>query len=259
MDGRRYRVSADVRSGNFNAGAESGVEFDADHICTALSADAALALNFFVGASAGYGQTDVEVQLPQGVATFVGDGGRYQAHAGYTSGGFFAVAALGYASTKWEIVTTGGSVLTADTKGQIGHLDAGYRFALDKQSALTLSGRVEYDGATCGDNCLMAGTVEDASHWSAKAGARLDTSFLADTLKPFLALGITNQLDGEGAVRFGGATSISDVGSMVLDADLGFNFVIESDTALFARGRLTHGLDSEVEGFEANGGIRLVW
>lgn len=257
MDGKAYRIWADTRIGTLDASAKTGVAFEADHTCAGVGVDASVTQNFFVGISGGITETRADVSLPQGLAALEGDGGQIRVRAGYTQGPFFAVASAGYSKTYWEVYRAGGGGQEVQTKGQIGAFDAGYRIAFDKFTALTLSGSLGYDGAGCGDNCLIAGAVESVAQWSARAGMRLDTSVFG--VQPFAGFSLSDNLSGGNSVAFAGATSVSDAASMVLDADAGFRADVANDVALFARGRITRGLDSDVEGYEASGGLRIVW
>lgn len=259
LEGKRYRASGDVRVGNYSTGADTGLESDANHYCLSAGADAAVNQTFFLGASASWGETDADIVIPQGASHLTGSGGRYQAHAGLTLGDFYAVLAAGFSKTEWEGVLVGGGQVSADIKGGIGHLDAGYRIPFDRMTALTLSGRIDYDGATCGENCLIPGTVEDVSEWTGRAGLRLDTSMWNGDFRPFVAVGITDDLGDGVSVTKQGATSTMNPISSVLDADIGFNAQIDSGASVFVRGRVTQGLDTEIDGYEAAGGVRLMW
>ena len=86
---------------------------------------------------------------------------------------------------------------------------------------------------------------------------RLDTSVFG--VQPFAGFSLSDNLSGGNSVAFAGATSVSDAASMVVDADAGFRADVANDVSLFARGRITRGLDSDVEGYEASGGLRIVW
>jgi outer membrane autotransporter protein len=259
LEGKRYRVSGDVRVGNYSAGEDTGMAFDADHYCLSASADAAVNRWFFLGMSGAWGNTDADAMLQQGKVSMTGTGGRYQAHAGLTLGDFYAVIAAGFAKTEWEAEMVGGGQLSADIKGGVGHLDAGYRLAFDRQTALTLSGRVDYDGTTCGDNCLIIGTVESITELSGRAGLRLDTSWWNGSFRPFVAVGVSDDFGDGTSVTMLGATASSDAMSMVLDADIGFNAKLDDGADVFVRGRMISGLDKEVDGYEAAGGVRLMW
>ena len=257
FDGSKYRTYADVRHGSMSAGSNTGSEYDANQTCFSAGADAAIGDHFFVGVSGSYGKTDADVNLPQGTAKLIGDGGRYQAHAGYMQGNFFAVAALGYAKTEWDVAKAGGGFYVADVKGQLGHLLAGYKLPLDGSTSITLSSRLDYNGTACGDGCLIAAAEESVSEWSATAAARIDAAFLGSSVRPYLALALTDDFEGGNAVSMAGATSISNTRSMLLDADLGFDAMVASDLSVFAQGRVTRGLQSDVEGYEARGGVKL--
>ena len=89
--------------------------------------------------------------------------------------------------------------------------------------------------------------------------ARLDAAIFGDTVRPYIALALSDDLDGGNSVTLGGATATSDIGSMILDADIGFDARVADSLSLFAQGRITHGLDTEVEGYEGRGGFRLAF
>jgi outer membrane autotransporter protein len=154
-------------------------------------------------------------------------------------------------------LANGAGHYAVDTKGQVGQLDAGYRLKLGKATALTLSGMLDYDGTSCGDGCLLAGATESISEWSAKVGLRFDTSLFSDNFRPFLGVSVSDDLGDGSSVTLMGATARSDAGSMVLDADFGFDALVGGGSSVFLNGRVTEGLDSDVDGYQAMGGVRV--
>ncbi len=259
LDGAKGRAWAAGQVGNLDAKGSNALEIDADHDCHGGGADFALTPALQLGLSGGYGSTQADVTISQGRATLDGDGSVIEARAAYVAGGFYASASAGYASTDWDIVNAGGGRLQATVDGMVGSLETGYRIAFDEPSTLSLSAGLNYDGSTCGDSCLLAGVSEDPSNWTAKVGARFDTSLNDGKIKPFLAIGLSDDLDHGQSVTLGNAVSVSDTASMLFDVGAGLDAQVASNVSIFAKGGYTRGFDTQAEGYQATAGSKVSW
>jgi hypothetical protein len=180
-----------------------------------------------------------------------------EGHASYQRERVFMNLTAGYATTDWTFDGLASGTSSATIDGLIGSLQVGMRWALGTQWRVGLMGKIDYDGTTCGDNCLVAGTVENTSSWQGGVSLRLDGSY--DSFKPFVAVSYSGDLDGGNEVSLGSARIVTETASNLFGARAGFDARVSDGVGLFANVGMTEGLDAEVSGYDGQAGLKVYW
>jgi autotransporter-associated beta strand protein len=260
-DGNRSTVGrawAKVSTGNTSTGADTGLETDQDYTCGSGGIDLRVADGFRVGVSGGYGNTSADVTTLAGNGKLEGDGGMMSSFVGYTSGNMFANLSVGYGNINWDYQGPVTAARSATTSGMIGALQAGMLWPMGDWR-LGATAELAYDGLECGNDCMLAGTVDDVANWTAKAGLRVDGTMYEGTILPFLSLAFSDSLDGASSVSNGTAVLETESQSSLLNARAGVTAMVGENTAIFLSGGLTEGLSNDVSGAEGTIGAKLHW
>ncbi len=247
---------AKVSTGNRSTGPDTGIDSEQDFSCGSGGVDVRVAGSMRAGISGGYGNTDVDVQTLAGVGKLDGDGGMIQGFLGYAHEHMFANLSLGYGNINWNFDGPLTAPVTATTGGAIGSLQAGALWPMGDWR-LGAMAELGYDDMTCGDQCLLAGTVEDINNWSVKGTLRVDGTMDGGKLMPFLAVSLSE--GGSNTVTNGTATITTDTASSLLSAKAGITMMVGSNTAVFLNGGITEGLSNEVSGADGTAGVKLYW
>jgi len=250
------RSWAKVTIGSRSTGPDTGIDSEQDFNCGSGGLDVRVAGNMRAGVSGGYGTTNVEVQTLAGVGKLDGDGGMIQGFLGYAHEHMFANLSLGYGNINWNFDGPASVPTTATTGGVIGSLQAGMLWPMGVWRFGAMA-ELGYDDMTCGDQCLLAGTVEDINNWSVKGTMRLDGTMSGGKLLPFLAVSLSE--GGSNTVTNGTASITTDTASSLLNAKAGITALVGSNTAVFLNAGVTEGLSNEVSGFDATAGVKLHW
>ena len=255
---QRVRAWAKFTSGSEDTGADAGIDTSQDFSCGSGGIDFAGSDMVRLGISGGYGHSSVDVTTPAGPTSLDGDEGIVEGYVAYVRNNVFMNLSAGYATTDWTydgVLTTGAS---ATASGVVGSLQLGMHWPLGAMR-LGVSAAVDYDGSSCGDSCLVAGTSEDVSPWLAKGSVRLDGALSGGRILPYVVVSYSDELgDGE-RVSLGTAVIKSQMASDLFGAQAGVTALVGERLAIFATAGLTEGLDRDVSGFNGQGGVKLYW
>jgi probable HAF family extracellular repeat protein len=247
-----------VTKGNRSTEAGTGIDSEQDYDCGSGGIDVRVAGNVRVGVSGGYGYTDVDVETLAGVGKLNGDGGAIQGFMGYTEDQMFANLSIGYSSINWNFDGPLTPLTSATTSGVIGHLQAGILWPIGDWRMGAMA-EIGYSDMTCGQSCLLPGTVEDAANWSARATLRLDGYIKSGALKPFVALSFSDNLGDASTLSNGGVIITTDTASGIINANAGITAKVAENAALFLDGGLTKGINTDVSGVDGTVGVKLFW
>jgi autotransporter-associated beta strand protein len=257
-NGHGHRGWARVKTGNVETGAATGLDSDLNYNCGAGGYDVRVAESIRLGVSAGYASTDTNVVTPTGVGDMDGDVMMGQVHASLHHGNFFANLSVGYAAMDFRFDGALSAPLEGDVDGVIGGLQLGSKWAMWDMWHLGAIAELNYDGLDCDDACLVAGTIADTADWSAKGTLRLDGRLYDGRFLPFAALSLSDRF-GENTLTNGTASIVTDAASSLLGAKLGGAFLMDTNVVLFVNGGITEGLDEDVSGWDAAGGLKVTW
>jgi outer membrane autotransporter protein len=197
------------------------------------------------------------VTTPGGIAELDGDQTVIEGYASYQGERSFMNLTAGYATTDWSFGGPTFGARSATVDGLIGSLQVGMRWAMDAQWRIGLMGQINYDGTTCGSNCLLAGVTENASEWQGGLAVRVDGAF--PVFKPYFEVSYSDDFDGGNEVSLGGAVVAADTASSLLGARAGFDARVSDGVGLFANVGMTEGLDSDVSGYDGQAGLKVYW
>ena len=76
---------------------------------------------------------------------------------------------------------------------------------------------------------------------------------------PYVALTYSDDLDGGNTVSMGTASVTADTASSLFGAKAGVTAYVGQRVALFADVGLTDGTNSDVRGYDGQGGLKLYW
>jgi hypothetical protein len=251
------RAWAKYVHGNLETGADTGIATDQDYDCAAGGIDFASGADVRLGLSGGFGDTSVDLVTPGGIAQLDGEQAVIEGHMAYQRERVFMNLTAGYATTDWSFDGPTFGALSATVDGIVGSMQVGMRWALGAQWRVGLMGEVNYDGTSCGDTCLLAGVRENASEWRGGATLRIDGTFAA--IRPFLALSYSDAFDGGNEVSMGPAIVTADTASSLFGARAGFDARVSERVGIFLNAGMIEGLDSEVNGYDGQAGLKLYW
>ena len=93
----------------------------------------------------------------------------------------------------------------------------------------------------------------------ARYSLRLDGSFSKGKILPYIAVSYMDDFSGGNKVSMGTAAVDVDTGSNLFGAQAGVTAFVGDRVALFANVGLTRGLDTDVKGYDGQGGLKLYW
>ncbi len=256
--GQHGRAWVKYAGGNRNTGADTGIDMNQDFSCGSGGIDFAANEDVRLGVSGGYGNSSVDLTTPAGMAKLDGNQGVVEGYAAYARNSVFMNLSAGYSTTDWTFDGPVFAPKSATANGMIGSAQVGMRWPLG-QLQVGLIGEVDYDGTSCGNSCLIAGVNEDASSWLGKATLRVDGSFSNGKIAPYVAVAYVDDFAGGNKVSMGTAVVNADTQSNLLDAQAGVTAYVGERVALFGNVGWTDGLNSDVTGFNGQGGVKLYW
>jgi hypothetical protein len=172
-------------------------------------------------------------------------------------GPFFANIAAGYGQSNWDYTGPNGTSGDASLNGFVGSFQVGGLWPIGSDWRFGAIAELNYDGLDCDDNCLLAGTVADATNLFMKGTVRIDGSMHGGVILPFLALSVS---DGdENTITNGSGSFTTDTNAALFGAKAGATIMIGQQTALIVNGGLTEGLNNDVSGWDGTAGVKIFW
>jgi outer membrane autotransporter protein len=89
--------------------------------------------------------------------------------------------------------------------------------------------------------------------------ATVQASLYGGRLSPFLKVALSDDLGQGTTLSFGGVTTRQDIQSAVLDTSIGVDVRLASNISGYARGAIRTGIESDLDGYQGDFGIRLSW
>lgn len=256
--GQRGRAWVKYAGGSFDSEADTGLVSDQDYGCGSGGIDFLSGPDVRVGLSGGYGNSSVEFETPLGMGQLDGDQSIVEGYASYANGRTFMNLSVGYATTEWTFDGPLISGATATADGIVGSMQLGMRWPVGEWR-IGLMGEIDYDDASCGDTCFIAGTSEEIGAWTGKAQVRVDGRLASGRIMPYIAIAYSDSLDGGNRVSVGSAFVEADTASGLFDAEFGVTALIGERVAFFANAGITEGVDSDVSGVSGQGGFKVYW
>jgi hypothetical protein len=257
-EGQRGRAWVKYAGGNRDAGANTGIDMSQNFSCGSGGIDFVANEDVRLGVSGGYGNSSIDLTTPAGKAKLDGNQGVVEGYAAYARNNTFMNLSAGYSTTDWTFDGPVFAPKSATADGIIGSAQIGMRWPMG-QWQLGVIGEVDYDGTSCGNSCLIAGVSEDARSWLGIATLRLDGSFSKGKIAPYIAISYSDDFGGGNKVSMGTAMVDADTQSNLLDAQAGLTAYVGERVALFGNVGWTDGLNSDVTGFNGQGGLKLYW